>query len=130
MWCWSWAAAALSKILLRKGRLEIGWQLLGSSGSRPGFLIVGITAANLKLEGTMPEREALMMVTTAGQRVGRQAFTRVVGNGSKLLDVVLDLVMRSRTWSGSSREKVEKQQADGWCLSCRFNVVGRQGADI
>ena len=24
-WCWSWAATALSKILLRKGRLEIGW---------------------------------------------------------------------------------------------------------
>ena len=41
-----------------------------------------------------------MMVTTAGQRVGRQAFTRVVGNGSKLLDVVLDLIMRLRTSAG------------------------------
>ena len=62
-----------------------------------------------------------MMVTSAGQRVGRRGFSRVMGNGSKLLDVVLDLVMRSRTWSASSREKVEKHcggQADGWCVSC------------
>ena len=106
---------------------------MGSSGSRPGFLSVCIT--NLRLEGTTPElSEALIMVTTAGQRVGRQAFTRVVGSGSRLLDVVLALVMRSRNWSASSREKVEEQhcggQADGWFVSCRCIVAGGQGVDI
>ena len=58
------------------------WAHLG-----PGFLSVEVD--HLKLEGTTPElSEVLMMVTTAGQRVGRQAFTRVVGRGSRLLDVL------------------------------------------
>ncbi|CAL8381452.1 unnamed protein product [Arctogadus glacialis] len=41
-----------------------------------------------------------MMVNTPGQRVGRQAFNRVVGSRSRLLDVVLALVMRSKTPAG------------------------------
>ena len=45
-----------------------------------------MTAAVFKLDGTTPEaRDALMMFTIGWQRMGRQAFTRVVGIRSSLL---------------------------------------------
>lgn len=46
---------ALSKVLLRKVRLEIGRCLLCSLGSRPGFLWMGVTEAILKHERTIPD---------------------------------------------------------------------------
>ena len=64
MYRWSWPATTLSRVLLGKGRLEIGRWLWRSSGSRPGVLRMGVTEAILKLVGTMPgAREALMMTT-------------------------------------------------------------------
>ena len=55
MCCWSWAVTALSRILLRKGKLEISRWLCKSSGSRPGFLRMGVTEAVLKVDGTKPD---------------------------------------------------------------------------
>ena len=58
MWCWSWAATAVSR----------------SSGSEPGFLRGEMTAAILKLDGTTQEaRDAFVMFSTGWQRMGRQA---------------------------------------------------------
>ena len=83
---------------------------MGSSGSEPGFLRVGMTAAIFKLDGTTPEaRDALMMFTIGWQRMGRQAFTRVVGIRSSLLVEDLAEVTSFFTWSASSGEKVERQ---------------------
>ena len=76
--------------------------MFGSSGSRPGFFRVGITAAILKPEGTTPESsEQLMMVAIEGQMTGRQVFTKVVGIGPSLLEEVLALDTKSCTWSVS-----------------------------
>lgn len=36
------------------GKCEMGRRLLKSLGSEPGFLRMGVTAADLKDEGTMP----------------------------------------------------------------------------
>lgn len=54
------------------------------SGSRPGFLRMGVTAANLRDWGTDPEvREELMMMAISGEIVGRQDLTREDGMGSR-----------------------------------------------
>lgn len=72
-----------SKILDRKGRLEMGRKLLGFSGSRPGFLSIGVIAATLKAEGTVPEvREEFMMAVMSGLRQVRQCLTSADGIGS------------------------------------------------
>ena len=48
-------ATAFYRILDRNGRLEIGRRLLKSLGSEPGFLSIGVTAADLRVDGTEPE---------------------------------------------------------------------------
>ena len=69
-----------------------------------------MTAAILKLDGTTPEaRDVFMMFSTGWQRMGRQALTRVVGIGSRLLVEVLAEVTSFFTWSASSGEKADKQ---------------------
>lgn len=45
---------------------------------------MGVTEAVLRLVGTVPDcREELMMSVMLGHSVGRQAFTNVVGMGSR-----------------------------------------------
>lgn len=52
---WSLAAAALFRNLAEEIGLEIGRKLLRSSGSRPGFLKMGVIEAVLRQAGTIPE---------------------------------------------------------------------------
>ena len=54
-YCLSCVATALSSSFERNVRLEMGLKLLGSSGSRPGFLRRGVTAGSLRGGGTVPE---------------------------------------------------------------------------
>ena len=52
-------------------------------GSKPGFLRMGVTAAVLKSEGTVPvESEEWMIAEIRGSKEGREDFTRDVGRGS------------------------------------------------
>lgn len=44
----------LVKVLERNGRLDVGWKWLRQEGTKPGFLRIGITAAVLKAEATIP----------------------------------------------------------------------------
>lgn len=48
-------ATTFSRIFERNGRLEIGQRLLKLLGSEPGFLSIGVTAADLRDDGTEPE---------------------------------------------------------------------------
>ena len=61
----------------------MGRKLLGLSGSRPGFLSIGVMAATLKEEGTVPDvREEFMITIISGLRQGRQCLTNADGMGS------------------------------------------------
>lgn len=52
-------------------------------GSAPGFLSIGVIAADFKDEGTIPEvREECIMLVIREAREGKQAFTKMVGRGS------------------------------------------------
>lgn len=52
-------------------------------GSAPGFLSVGVTAAVLRGEGTIPVvREEWVMCVMRGAREGAAALTRTVERGS------------------------------------------------
>ena len=62
----------------------MGLKLLGSSGSRPGFLRRGVMAASLRDLGTVPEvRDEFMMSVMSGAREVEQALTRSEGRGSR-----------------------------------------------
>lgn len=70
-------------ILERNGRFEMGLKLSVLSGSRPGFLRMGVMAASLK-EGTAPKvKEEFKMSVISGVRQGRQVWTRMEGMGSR-----------------------------------------------
>lgn len=65
------------------GRFEIGQKLLRLLGSKPSFLSIGVTAAVLRREGTIPVvREEWMISKMRGDMEGRVFFTRIVGRGS------------------------------------------------
>jgi len=75
-----------------KGKLEMGRKLLKIFGSKPGFLSIGVTAADLKNEGTIPVvRDACIMVEIRGSREGRQDLIKLVGRGSNRQVEGLDL---------------------------------------
>lgn len=79
-----------------KGKLEIGRRLLKSLGSEPGLFRIGVTAAVLKAEGTIPvDSEEWIMAEMRGSREERQDLTKVVGIGSSRHVEGLDLRMRS-----------------------------------
>jgi len=62
-----------SRILERKGRLEMG--LLKLFGSAPGFLSIGVIAADFRDDRTIPEmREEWIMVVICEERESEQAM--------------------------------------------------------
>ena len=70
---------------------------------------MGVTEAILRLVGTVPDcREELMMAVMMGQRVGRQAFTNVVGMGSSEQEEALALVTSSVVSEASTGVKKAK----------------------
>ncbi len=72
-----------------------------SLGSEPGFFRMGLTAADLKGVGTIPEdSEEWIMADMRGSREGRQDLTRTVGRGSSGHVEGLDLVMSSDITEG------------------------------
>lgn len=83
-WVWSCAAMTRSRILDRKGRLDMGRKFAGLSGSRPGFFSIGVIAASLRDCGKEPEvREELMILVIRGEIMGRQVLMRGEGMGSR-----------------------------------------------
>ena len=71
-----------SRSLEIKERLEIGRWLLGSSGSRFGFLRTGVTIACLRVAGKTPEeREQLIILVIGSTRQSTQRFSSTVGMG-------------------------------------------------
>ena len=102
-------ATERSSSLERNGRFEMGRKLSGFSGSRPGFLRMGVIAASLKEGGTIPVvREEFKMSVMSGVRLGRQALTRTEGMGSRgqeenLMPVII--LVRSDGVMGEKEEK-------------------------
>ena len=81
----------------------MGRRLLKMLGSKPGFFNSGVTAADLRDDGTEPEvREEWMMAVIRGSREGREAITRDDGSGSREQVDGLDL-----------RMSVDKSAAEG-----------------
>lgn len=68
----------------------MGRYLFGMSGSSPGFLRMGLTAATLSAGGTWPvEREEFIVAVMRGPIVERQVLTKVEGIGSRAQVAVL-----------------------------------------
>lgn len=83
-WVLSCLATVHSSILDRKGRLEMGRKFDIMSGSSPGFLRMGVTAASLSEGGIEPElREVLMISVMSVEIAGRQSLMRWDGMGSR-----------------------------------------------
>lgn len=85
------------------------------SGFRPGFLIMGVTAASLRERGTEAElREALMILVMSGEMVGKQCLTIEEGMGSrKQVDVfMVDTMLVSSV--GETGVNLES----GWVMGC------------
>ena len=58
-----------SRIFERKGRVEIWQRLLKLLGSAPGFLRIGVIAADLRGDGTVPKiREEWIIAVIRGVR--------------------------------------------------------------
>ena len=90
---------------------------------------MGVTDAVLKLEGTVPDwREVLMMSVMRGERVGRQAFTRAVGMGSREQVEALASEASLATWGTSTREKEEKLGGGGGVSEGGVSLGGEGGA--
>jgi len=80
-------------ILDRKGRIEKGRKLLGLSGSRPGFLSIGVMAATLGEEGTVPEvREELMIAMMSVLSQGEAVLDQCRWNGVQWAGCEVDIV--------------------------------------
>lgn len=75
----------------------MGRKLFMMSGFRPGFLMMGVTAASLSEGGTEGKlREELMILQISGAMVGKQYLTREDGMGSNvqvevfMVEMILD----------------------------------------
>ena len=113
-WVLSCKATARSRILERKGRLEMGRKLLGFSVLRPGFLMMGVMAASLRVWGTDPEpREVFMMLVMSGEMTGRQSLMSLDGMGSRVQVVVFIPVMRVFSCAGDIEENCDR----GWMVA-------------
>ena len=79
------------------------------SGSRAGFLRMGVTAASFRVWGTKPEvREELMMVTMSGEIAGRQSLMMEDGMGSRMDVELFMLVTMGRSSRGETRVNCER----------------------
>ena len=77
-------------------------------GSEPGFFSVGVTAADLREDGTEPEvMEEWIMAVIRGSREGREAITREDGRGSSWQVDDLDFRMASDNSAGEGSCKHE-----------------------
>ena len=100
---------------MRNGRLEMGRRLLKLLGSEPGFFRIGVTAADLRDEGTEPEvREKWMMAVIRGSREGREAITREDGRGSSWQVDGLDFRMSFNKSGAEGSMKEERGTESGW----------------
>lgn len=73
-----------SSILDRKGRLDMGRKFARLSGSRPGFLSIGVIAASFRDCGTEPDvSEELIISVIKGEIIGRHVLMRGEGMGSR-----------------------------------------------
>lgn len=80
-------------------------------GSKPGFFSIGVTAADLRDDGTEPEvREEWMMAVIRGSREGREAITREDGRGSSWQVDGLEFLM---SFDKSAAEGSWKQEREG-----------------
>lgn len=87
----------------------MGRRLLKLLGSDPGFLRMGLTAADLKGVGTIPvDSEEWMMAEMRGSKEERQDLTKEVGRGSSWHVEDLDLVISSDITEGLGSSKEEK----------------------
>lgn len=104
---------ARSRILERKGKLEMGRKLLRLSRAMLGFFGTGVIAAVLRTVGTMPVlKDSCIILRTMGQREEKQDWNKVVGMGSKI-DVVGFMRVTSLFRDAESRrEKLERREPE------------------
>ena len=116
-----------------QGRLEIGWYLCKSSGSRPGFLKMGVTEAVLKMDITMPDSRDELIMSRVAHRAGREDFTSVVGMGSRKQVEALAWETNLTTEIESTGEKEEREhwgrQTVGGSVVCVSGACGRVVGD-
>ena len=87
----------------------MGRKLLMVSGSSPGFLRMGVTAASLSVSGIEPElREELIIAMMSGAMAGRQSLTRVDGMGSRIQVELLIPVVKEESSDGGIGENLER----------------------
>ena len=68
--------ATLSNVLDIKGNIEMGLRLFKISGSRKIFFKRGMTAANVKHNGTVADvNDVLIILTITGSNTGKQPFS-------------------------------------------------------
>ena len=74
-----------------KERLETGRKFFKLFGSREAFLRRGLTTADLKVDGKVPDdKEKLMMFVRVGSRSSINSRRSDVGRGSNEQEVVFD----------------------------------------
>ena len=80
-------------------------------GSAPGFLSIGVIAADFKDKGIIPEvREECIILVILKEREGKQAFTKMVGRGSSAQVVGFDFLIMPNTSAAEGSVKLENGQ--------------------
>ena len=75
----------------KKERLETGQKFFKLSGSREAFLRRGLTTADMKVDGKVPDdKEKLMMFVRVGSRSSINSRRNDVGRGSSEQEVGFD----------------------------------------
>ena len=127
-------ATTRSRTFDRKGRLEMGRKLFMMSGLRPGFLMMGVTAASFREDGTEALlSEELMILETSGEMMGKQSLAMEDGMGSSMqveVFMVEMIVDNSSSEMGATLEggwvirRVEEgggvKEWGRWIRSCRW----------
>jgi len=87
----------------------MGRKLLGLSGFKPCFLMIGVMAASLRVWGTEPElREVLIIPVMSGEITGRQSLMSLDGMGSRVQVEVFIPVMMVVNCAGDTGEKWDR----------------------
>ena len=108
---------------MRKGRLEIGLQLLSPPGQFQVYSVLGRQQQFLDRR-ELNQTEVLMIFVNRGQSKGRQDFVREVGMGSRRQVVGLEFVTSSDITCSSKGEdcKTTERERAG-VVKCRRDVV-------